>query len=281
SPTNDLLFSLRILCVLNFSALSFSFFSSEAHMRRHVIAGNWKMYKTLADTRAFFSALLPLVPNAKHCDIVVAPPFTAISTAVDAAKGSSVAIAGQNVSWSKEGAFTGEVSAPMLAEAGCRYVVIGHSERRQLFRETDDNVAKKTLVALDSGLTPIVCLGEMLEDRDAGLAEEVLLRQFTGGPGALTPDEFSRILIAYEPVWAIGTGRTATPEIAATAHRFLRRCAGEQFSVHHASALRILYGGSVKPDNIQGLMAQEELDGALVGGASLDPKSFGDRKFQV
>ncbi len=252
-------------------------------MRRRVIAGNWKMYKTLADTRAFFSSFLPLVAASKHCDIVVAPPFTALSTAVDAAKASSVAIAGQNVSWSKEGAFTGEVSAPMLAEAGCRYVIIGHSERRQLFRETDDNVAKKTLIALEAGLTPIVCLGETQEDRDAGLAEEVLSRQFNGGPGALTPEEFSRmltpeefsrILIAYEPVWAIGTGRTATPEIAAEAHRLLRRCAGEKFSVRHASALRILYGGSVKPDNIHGLMAQEELDGALVGGASLDPKSF-------
>ena len=243
-------------------------------MRRPVIAGNWKMYKTLADTRAFFSAFLPLVSSAKHCEIVVAPPFTAISTAAEAAKDSSVAIAGQNVSWSKEGAFTGEVSAPMLAEAGCRYVVIGHSERRQLFRETDDNVAKKTLMALESSLTPIVCLGETQEERDAGLAEAILSRQFNGGPGALTSDEFSRILIAYEPVWAIGTGRTATPEIAAEAHSFLRRCAGEKFSVRLASALRILYGGSVKPDNIQGLMVQEELDGALVGGASLDPKSF-------
>jgi len=243
-------------------------------MRRRVIAGNWKMFKTLADTRAFFSSFLPLVATAKHCDIVVAPPFTAISTAFDCAKGSNVAIAGQNVSWSKEGAFTGEVSALMLAEAGCRYVIIGHSERRQLFRETDDNVAKKTLIALSSGLTPIVCLGETQQERDAGLAEEVLGRQFKGGPGALTPEEFSRILVAYEPVWAIGTGRTATPEMAADAHRILRRCAGEMFSVHLASALRILYGGSVKPDNIQGLMAQEELDGALVGGASLDPKSF-------
>jgi triosephosphate isomerase (TIM) len=243
-------------------------------MRRPVIAGNWKMYKTLADTRAFFSSFLPLVSNARHCDIVVAPPFTAIPIAVDAAKGSAVAIAGQNLSWSKEGAFTGEVSAPMLAEAGCRYVIIGHSERRQLFRETDDHVAKKALVALESGLTPIVCLGETGEDRDAGLTEDVLSRQFNGGPGALTEEEFSRILVAYEPVWAIGTGRTATPGIAADAHRFLRRCAGEKFSVRQASALRILYGGSVKPDNIKGLMAQEELDGALVGGASLDAKSF-------
>src|SRR6202158_3992902 len=242
--------------------------------RRRVIAGNWKMYKTLAETRAFFSAFTPLVASAKHCDIVVAPPFTAISTAVEGTKSTKIAIAGQNLSWSKEGAFTGEVSAPMLAEAGCRYVIIGHSERRQLFRDTDDNVAKKSLMALDSGLTPIVCLGETQEDRDAGLTEQVLSRQFSGGPGALTPEEFSRILIAYEPVWAIGTGRTATPEIAAAAHCFLRKCAAKQFSSVHASALRILYGGSVKPDNIQGLMAQEELDGALVGGASLDPKSF-------
>ena len=153
-------------------------------MRRRVIAGNWKMYKTLTDTRAFFSSFLPLVAGAKPCDMVVAPPFTAISTAVEAVKGSCIAIAGQNVSWSQEGAFTGEVSAPMLAEAGCRYVIIGHSERRQLFRETDDNVAKKTLMALASGLTPIVCLGETQEDRDAGLTEEVLSRQFSGGPCA-------------------------------------------------------------------------------------------------
>ena len=243
-------------------------------MRRRVIAGNWKMYKTVAETRAFFSAFAPLVANSQHCDIVIAPPFTAISTAAEAAKNTNISISGQNVSWSKEGAFTGEVSAAMLAEAGCRYVIIGHSERRQLFRESDDNVAKKTLMALEVGLTPIVCLGETGEERDARLTEEVLRRQFSGGPGALTPEEFSRILIAYEPVWAIGTGKTATPEIAADAHGLLRRCAGERFSVHLASALRILYGGSVKPDNIKGLMAQEELDGALVGGASLDARSF-------
>src|ERR1700680_3733218 len=192
-------------------------------MRRRVIAGNWKMYKPLADTRAFFSSFLPLFTGAEHCDVVVAPPFTAVRTAVEAAKGSNIAIAGQNVSWSKEGAFTGEVSAPMLAEAGCRYVIIGHSARRQLFRETDDNVAKKSLMALSAGLIPIVCVGESDEERSAGLEKEVLKRQFTGGPGALTPDEFSRILLAYEPIWAIGTGKTATPEIADTAPRFIRQ----------------------------------------------------------
>ena len=243
-------------------------------MRRRVIAGNWKMYKTIAETRAFFSAFTPLVAKSTHCDIVVAPPYTAIAGAAEAAKSTNIAIAGQNVSWSKEGAFTGEISAPMLVEAGCRYVIVGHSERRELFRETDDNVAKKSLMALSAGLMPIVCLGESDEERTNGLEQEVLRRQFTGGPGALTPDEFSRILIAYEPVWAIGTGKVATPEIAAAAHKFIRQCAAEQFSPAHAATLRILYGGSVKPDNVKGLMAQQELDGALVGGASLDPKSF-------
>jgi triosephosphate isomerase (TIM) len=242
--------------------------------RRRVIAGNWKMYKTQAETRAFFSAFLPLVAGAKHCDMVIAPPFTAIHAAVEAARGSDVAIGAQNVFWEKEGAFTGEVSPPMLVEAGCRYVIIGHSERRQYFVETDETVAKKTKAALAAGLTPIVCVGELLEHREAGRTEEICERQFAGGPGALTPEEFSRILIAYEPVWAIGTGKTATPEIAAAVHRFLRKCAERKFSPEQAAALRILYGGSVKPDNIQGLMAQEELDGALVGGASLDAKSF-------
>lgn len=243
-------------------------------MRRRVIAGNWKMFKTIAETRAFFSAFTPLVAQSNDCDIVIAPPFTSVAAAAEAAKGTNIAIAGQNASSSKEGAFTGEVSAHMLAEAGCRYVIIGHSERRQLFRETDDNVAKKSLMALNAGLIPIVCVGETDEERTGGFEKEVLRRQFDGGPGALTPEEFSRILLAYEPVWAIGTGKTATPEIAADAHRFLRLCAAERFSLKHASALRILYGGSVKPDNIQGLMAQEELDGALVGGASLDANSF-------
>jgi triosephosphate isomerase (TIM) len=243
-------------------------------MRRRVIAGNWKMFKTQAETRAFFTAFAPLVSASKHCDIVIAPPFTAIPAAVEAAKNTKIAISAQDVFWEKEGAFTGEISTSMLVEAGCRYVIIGHSERRQFFGETDESVAKKTKAALTAGLTPIVCLGELLSHREAGQTHQVCQTQFLGGPGSLTPGEFSRILIAYEPVWAIGTGRTATPEIAAEVHRFLRQCAAEKFSAAHASALRILYGGSVKPDNIQGLMAQEELDGALVGGASLDAKSF-------
>jgi triosephosphate isomerase (TIM) len=238
------------------------------------MAGNWKMYKTQAETHAFFRVFLPLVAGQTRCDIVVAPPYTSIAAAVEAAKGSKVGIGGQNNHWHKEGAFTGEVSAEMLREAGCRYVIVGHSERRQYAQETDEMVAQKSRAALGCGLTPIVCLGESFSERETGKTEEVLSQQFIGGPGALTPEEFSRILLAYEPVWAIGTGRTATPEIAAAAHRFLRQCVRDQFSPEAAAGLRILYGGSVKPDNIEGLMAQQELDGALVGGASLDARSF-------
>jgi triosephosphate isomerase (TIM) len=242
--------------------------------RRRVIAGNWKMFKNQKETRAFFRALKPLVAEVMDCDMVIAPPFTAIPAAVKAAKGTQIGISAQDMFWEKQGAFTGQVSTGMLVEAGCRYAIIGHSERRQFFGETNETVFKKTKAALAAGLTPIVCIGEMLADREAGNTEKVIQSQFQGSVGALTPEEFSRILIAYEPVWAIGTGRTATPEIAAAVHKFVRQCAAEKFTASHASALRILYGGSVKPDNIQGLMAQEELDGALVGGASLDPKSF-------
>jgi triosephosphate isomerase (TIM) len=242
--------------------------------RRRVMAGNWKMYKTRAETRAFFDAFKPLVADADDCDIIIAPPYTSISVAVQCAQGTKIGISAQNLDWRKEGAFTGEVSADMLADAGCRYVIIGHSERRQYFGETDSGVAQKSKAAVDAGLIPIVCVGEQLADREDGHTEAVLSQQFIGGPGALTPDEFSRILLAYEPVWAIGTGRVATPEIAAAAHRFLRQCVADQFSAEHASAVRILYGGSVKPENIQGLIAQQELDGALVGGASLVAESF-------
>ena len=232
------------------------------------------MYKTQSDTRAFFAGFNPLVTGVDDCDIVIAPPFTNIAVAVESTKGTKIGISAQDVYWEKEGAFTGQISTAMLVEAGCRYSIVGHSERRQFFGDTDETVFKKTKAALAAGLTPIVCVGEMLADREAGNTEKVIGTQFQGSVGALTPEEFSRILIAYEPVWAIGTGRTATPEIAAAVHKFIRGCAAGKFSSSHASALRILYGGSVKPDNIKGLMAQEELDGALVGGASLDPKSF-------
>ncbi len=243
-------------------------------MRRPVIAGNWKMFKTQAEARAFVIALKPLVANSSHCDIVIGAPFTALAAAVDAARGSAIGIAAQDMHWEKEGAFTGEISAKMIVEAGCGYVIIGHSERRQFFGETDATVNKKVKAALDTELVPIVCVGELLAEREAGRTELVLETQFTGGLAALTAQQFSRIIIAYEPVWAIGTGRTATPEMAAEAHRFLRQVAAAKFSPERAAALRILYGGSVKPDNIKGLMAQVEIDGALVGGASLDANSF-------
>jgi triosephosphate isomerase (TIM) len=243
-------------------------------MRRPVIAGNWKMYKTREETRAFFEMFKPLVAGAKHCDIVVAPPFTALATAVDLAKGSAISIAAQNLHWDKEGAFTGEISAPMLVESGCKGVIVGHSERRQHFGETDESVNRKTRTALAAGLMPIVCVGETLAEREANQCAAVLKCQFDGAMAALTAEEFSRILIAYEPVWAIGTGRTATPEMAAESHHDIREAAKARFGPERASAVRILYGGSVKPDNIKGLMAQSEIDGALVGGASLHAKSF-------
>ncbi|HET7107259.1 MAG TPA: triose-phosphate isomerase [Candidatus Acidoferrum sp.] len=242
--------------------------------RRRVIAGNWKMFKTPTQTREFFAAFNPLVADVKDCEIVIAPPAIDISAAVEATSGTHIAIASQNIYWEKEGAFTGETSAGMVAEAGCRYAIIGHSERRHVFGETSEMVFRKTKAALAAGLAPIVCIGELLAERQAGATESVCKSQFQGSVGALTPEEFSRILVAYEPVWAIGTGHTATPEIAATVHRLVRECAAHLFDAAHAAALRILYGGSVKPDNIQGLMAQAEIDGVLVGGASLEAKSF-------
>ncbi len=243
-------------------------------MRRPVIAGNWKMYKTREETREFFEVFKPLVAGPQKCDIVVAPPFTALETAVEVARGSAIAVAAQNMHWEKEGAYTGEISARMLVEMGCRGVIIGHSERRQYFCETDESVNRKTRAALAAGLMPIVCVGETLAEREGNQTQAVLKRQFEGGMAALTGEDFSRILVAYEPVWAIGTGRTATPEIAAESHGYVRELAVARFGLDQASAVRILYGGSVKPDNIKGLMAQVEIDGALVGGASLDAKSF-------
>ena len=243
-------------------------------MRKPVIAGNWKMYKTIAEAVDFVTKLKPLVADASHCEVVVSPPFTALRAVAMAVKGSNIAVAAQNVHWDKEGAHTGDIAPGMLVEAGCTHVIIGHSERRQNCGETDDQVNRKVKASLAAGLVPIVCVGETLAEREAGKTQEVLERQFRGGFAGLTPQDFSRIIVAYEPVWAIGTGRTATPEMAVESHRFLRGLVRQQFGEGGASALRILYGGSVKPDNVGGLMAQEEIDGALVGGASLKVDSF-------
>jgi triosephosphate isomerase len=232
------------------------------------------MYKTQAEARAYFAAFAPLVAGSTHCDIIVAPAFTAIAAAVESTRGTQISIAAQDMHGEPEGAFTGEVSAQMLVEAGCRAVIVGHSERRQYFGETDERVNHKIKAALAAGLTPIMCVGEQLAERECGKTEEVLGRQFRGGVASLTGAEFSRMILAYEPCWAIGTGRTATPEMAADAHRFLRQQAAGSFTPERAAGLRILYGGSVKPDNIKGLMAQVEIDGALVGGASLIAESF-------
>ena len=243
-------------------------------MRRPVIAGNWKMFKTRGETNAFFEGLIPQIQTVNHCDIVVAPPFTALSAAVDDAVGTIIKISAQDVHWEKEGAFTGEVSVKMLREVGCTYTIIGHSERRQFFGETDQTVQKKTVAAVAGGLKAIVCVGELLSERDAGQAVEVVRRQVQNGLGGLTGPDLSNIIVAYEPVWAIGTGRTATPEIAAEMHAAIRKTFAEIYNEVAADALRILYGGSVKPDNISALMKKEDIDGALVGGASLDPASF-------
>jgi triosephosphate isomerase len=243
-------------------------------MRRPVIAGNWKMYKTISEAVEFMRQLRPLVAKSDHCDVVVAPPFTVLAAASEAARGSNIAVSAQNCHWDKEGAHTGDVSPQMLVDAGCSHVIIGHSERRQDHGETDEQVNRKLKAALAAGLVPIVCVGETLAEREAGKTRDVLHRQFHGGFGTLTATEFSRIIMAYEPVWAIGTGRTATPEMAAESHRCLRRLAAECFGDAVASGTTILYGGSVKPDNVSGLMAEEDIDGALVGGASLKLDSF-------
>ena len=243
-------------------------------MRKPVIAGNWKMYKTIAQAVDFIEKIKPVAAAADHCEVIVAPPFTALAAAAQAAKGSKVAVSAQDVHWDKEGAHTGDVAPQMLVDAGCSHVIIGHSERRHDHGETDEQVNRKVKAALAAGLVPIVCVGEMLAERESGRTEEVLRGQFEGSLAGLTPSDFSRIIIAYEPVWAIGTGRTATPQMAGDAHRLLRGLTRQKFGDNEADAVRILYGGSVKPENVSGLMAEEEIDGALVGGASLKVDSF-------
>jgi triosephosphate isomerase len=242
--------------------------------RKKLIAANWKMYKTPDQTRDFFRDFLPLVADHVRDEIVVCPPAIDLCVAVEAIKGSKVAIGAQNMHWEKEGAYTGEVCPGMLLAIGCTHAIIGHSERRQYFGETDDMVNFKLKSALEAGLTPIVCVGEVLEEREAGLTEDVLRLQCPRAFHAISSKKAGKLVVAYEPVWAIGTGKTATPQLAAAAHNLIRGEAAKAFSQDFADHLRILYGGSVKPDNSKALMAEQEIDGALVGGASLDPKSF-------
>lgn len=243
-------------------------------MRRPVIAGNWKLFKTPLETRTFLSSLRPLLDGVGHCDVIVAPPFTALQSAVAASAGSSVAIAAQDVFWEPEGAFTGEISAPMLADIGCRYVIVGHSERRQYFGETDGTVSRKIPAVVANGMDAILCVGETLAERESAEAEIIVSRQLKGGLAKLTAPDLSHIIVAYEPVWAIGTGKTATPQIAQQMHKAIRDVVAREKGEPVAENLRILYGGSVKPGNIAELMQAPDIDGALVGGASLEADSF-------
>jgi len=237
------------------------------------MAANWKMHKTVAEALAFAEDFLPRVADLQGLEIALAPPATALHALGQALAGSAVALAAQNVNAEPAGAFTGEISPGMLAETGCRYVLVGHSERRRLYGETDDAVAAKARALLEAGLRPIVCLGESLEEREAGHTLAVCEAQLEGSLAGIAPEHAPEFVVAYEPVWAIGTGRTATPEIAQEVHGFLRDRLRGRFGAS-ADVLRLLYGGSMKPANTGALLAQPDLDGGLVGGASLDPESF-------
>ncbi|RMG71099.1 MAG: triose-phosphate isomerase [Nitrospirae bacterium] len=241
-------------------------------MRRPLIAANWKMHKTTEETREFITRFVPLVEDVQDVEIVIAPPFTSLAVAAKFLKGSNVKLAGQNLFWEEKGAFTGEISAPMLRDVECEYVIVGHSERRQYFGETDETVNRRVRAAHASGLKVILCIGETLEQREAGSTFDVLKTQLLGGLKDI--DAHEMLVIAYEPVWAIGTGKTATPEQAEEAHQFIRQQLSGIYGSDVADRIRILYGGSVKPENVASLMAQPDVDGGLVGGASLKPDSF-------
>ena len=245
-------------------------------MRTPVIAGNWKMYKTVAETVQYVGELRELVAAAADVEIVIAPPFTALHAAAEAARGSRIGVAAQDLYWEREGAFTGEVGAPMIADAGATYVIVGHSERRTLFGETDATVNRRTAAAIGAGLTPIVCIGETLDQRERDETFAVLDRQIQQGLDGLGGGQLAGLILAYEPVWAIGTGRNATPAQAGEAHAHIRQRLRQWFGGDAADRCRILYGGSVKPANIADLGAQPDVDGALVGGASLDPRGFAE-----
>ena len=240
------------------------------------MSGNWKMYKTPAETTAFFEKFRPLVEKSEHCEIVICPPFTNLAAAVDAVKGSAIRVGAQNLAWAKEGAFTGEVSGPMLKAVGVTHAIIGHSERRQYFCETDETVLKRTQAAIEFGLSPIVCVGELLADRESGNTGNILSGQFQKGIAGLNEQQFAKIVIAYEPVWAIGTGKTATAAQAQEAHHHIRGRLRQWFGADAAEKCHVIYGGSVKPDNIAELMREPDVDGGLVGGASLNVRSFAD-----
>jgi triosephosphate isomerase len=244
-------------------------------MRKPVIAGNWKMYKLLGEAVDAALALKPLVANANHCEVIIAPVFTALKTVADRLEGSNIRVAAQNCAAElKHGAHTGEVAADMVKDAGCSHVIVGHSERRQFYGDTDKTVNQKTRSAIQAGLTAIVCVGESLSEREAGQASSVVQTQLIKGLDGLTVADTARIIIAYEPVWAIGTGQTATPEQAQEMHGYIRQKLEKGHGKSVADSMRVLYGGSVKPENIAELMAQPDVDGALVGGASLEADSF-------
>lgn len=246
-------------------------------MRKKIIAANWKMNKTTGETGAFLETFLREVGDDLDVDIIIIPPFTSLFKASDLlSQGSNVKLGAQNMSAEKSGAFTGEISAEMLRDLFARYVIIGHSERRTLFGETDEIVARKLRTAIDGSLKPILCVGETLEERDGGRVEEVLERQLRSALAGLDVKELAEVVIAYEPVWAIGTGRTATPEQAQETHAFVRACVAKIAGLPAAEKIRIQYGGSVKPDNALSLLSQPDIDGALVGGASLDPRGFAE-----
>jgi len=243
-------------------------------MKLPFICGNWKMYKTVADAVKYVKEFRSLVKDISDVEIVVAPTFTALHAAFEAARNSNVVIAAQDLYWEREGAYTGEVSAAMIREAGAEYVIVGHSERRTLFDETDVTVNRKAIAAFGAGLTPIVCIGETLDQRERGETFDVLDRQIKVGLDGLTMEQMGLLVVAYEPVWAIGTGRAATPEQAQEVHAFIRNRIGASHGDAVGQTLRVLYGGSVKPDNAASLMSQPDIDGALVGGACLEAASF-------
>ena len=240
--------------------------------RTPILAANWKMHKTTGEAEAFVDAFLPLVAGAS-ADIVLAPPLTALPCVAKATAGSNVQVAAQNVNPEEKGAFTGEISTGMLADLGCSYTIVGHSERRALYGESSEFVSQKAAALLAAGIRPIVCVGETLDEREAGQLEEIVGGQLAGSFAGVPDDRASDVVIAYEPVWAIGTGKTATPELAQEAHAFIRGRLHERFGAA-GDTIRIQYGGSVKPDNVAELMAQPDIDGGLVGGASLEPESF-------